>query len=72
MNTLKQFLGKFFAEREMEDAIQSAIKEANSAQVSGPRVTPFILKNVAEVSKGKALAASILLPLGCGYYGTFS
>lgn len=70
--SLKSFFLSFFPEEEIEKAIQSAIDEAKRAKVSGPRVTPFILKNLAEVSEGKALAASILLPLCCGYYRTFS
>ena len=39
----------------VEAAIQEALKEASDAGIEGREVTPFILKNVAEKTRGDSL-----------------
>ncbi|KAL2093600.1 hypothetical protein ACEWY4_010912 [Coilia grayii] len=46
---------------EIEDAIQRALAEANSKDIKGRDVTPFILQRVNELTKGKSLQANIAL-----------
>lgn len=45
----------------IEDAIQQALREADAKEVHGRDVTPFILKRVNELTKGKSLASNIEL-----------
>lgn len=45
----------------VENAIQSALKEADAAGVEGRDVTPFILKRVAEMTGGDSLRSNIAL-----------
>uniref|UniRef100_A0A1X7VBV0 Carbohydrate kinase PfkB domain-containing protein n=1 Tax=Amphimedon queenslandica TaxID=400682 RepID=A0A1X7VBV0_AMPQE len=45
----------------VEDAIQVALKEADTSNVTGKEVTPFILKRVNELTKGESLKANIAL-----------
>ncbi|XP_052452958.1 uncharacterized protein zgc:136858 isoform X2 [Carassius gibelio] len=47
--------------QQIEDAIQTAVKEASSQGVTGRDVTPFILQRVNELTKGKSLQANIAL-----------
>jgi len=45
----------------MKSYIDSALNEAEQSGVSGQKVTPFLLKKIVELSKGKALKANIEL-----------
>lgn len=45
----------------VENAIQSALKEADAAGIEGRDVTPFILKRVAEMTGGDSLRSNIAL-----------
>jgi pseudouridine-5'-phosphate glycosidase len=47
----------------MEGIIQEALSEANKKKISGKEVTPFLLKWIAEHSKGESLEANIRLIL---------
>lgn len=47
--------------QQIEDAIQTAVNEASSKEVTGRDVTPFILQRVSELTKGKSLQANIAL-----------
>lgn len=60
-------LQSFFAQGEIETAIQSALQEAayflctllmSQAQIVGKAITPFLLSKVAEKTAGQSLAAS--------------
>jgi pseudouridine-5'-phosphate glycosidase len=46
---------------EVEAAIQTALAEAESKQVQGNDVTPFLLKRIREITGGKSLEANIAL-----------
>ncbi len=46
---------------EIEALIDSALKEAGRKGISGKEVTPFLLKELAEKSGGKTLAANVAL-----------
>eukprot|EP00727_Mastigamoeba_balamuthi_P007979 m51a1_g3801 putative pseudouridine-5 -phosphate glycosidase-like (577) ;mRNA; f:211573-214100 len=46
---------------EVEAAIQQALAEVKSHKIVGREVTPFILKRVAELTKGESLASNIAL-----------
>jgi pseudouridine-5'-phosphate glycosidase len=43
----------------VEEAIQEALKEASDKGIEGRRVTPFILKNVAQKTGGDSLRRSV-------------
>jgi len=45
----------------VEAAIQSALEEAEKRGISGPATTPFVLKSVAETTKGDSLKSNIAL-----------
>lgn len=45
--------------KQMENAIQTALKEAKTAQVSGQAATPFLLKRVTELTGGASLQANL-------------
>ncbi|OWF38530.1 pseudouridine-metabolizing bifunctional protein C1861.05-like [Mizuhopecten yessoensis] len=45
----------------LEDAIQIAVAKASEAGISGKEVTPFILQQVNEITKGASLVANIAL-----------
>ncbi|XP_062403096.1 uncharacterized protein zgc:136858 [Sardina pilchardus] len=49
------------AGKEIEDAVQRAVAEANSRGITGRDVTPFILQRVNELTQGKSLQANIAL-----------
>ncbi len=44
-----------------EDAIQKALAEAEAAQISGKRVTPFLLRRIKELTAGDSLVTNIAL-----------
>ena len=44
-----------------EEAIQTALKEAEEQKIRGSAVTPFLLKRVNELSCGESLKANIAL-----------
>ncbi|XP_048590104.1 pseudouridine-metabolizing bifunctional protein C1861.05 [Nematostella vectensis] len=46
---------------EIEKAIQQALEEARSANITGKESTPFVLKRVNELTGGKSLEANIAL-----------
>lgn len=46
---------------QVEDAIQSALAEARERMIHGQAVTPFILKRVAELTKGESLKSNMCL-----------
>jgi pseudouridine-5'-phosphate glycosidase len=46
---------------EMEEIIVRALKIADRQRVSGKKVTPFLLKQIAEMTNGKSLATNIAL-----------
>ncbi|KAL3927375.1 MAG: hypothetical protein SGARI_005343 [Bacillariaceae sp.] len=45
----------------VESAIQEALQEADANNISGQAVTPFILKRVAETTKGDSLKSNMAL-----------
>lgn len=45
----------------VEAAIQSALEAAEEKGISGPATTPFVLKSVAETTKGDSLKSNIAL-----------
>jgi pseudouridine-5'-phosphate glycosidase len=45
-------------EAEFEETLRMAEAEAELAGITGPRVTPFLLKRIAELTDGKTLAAN--------------
>lgn len=45
--------------KEIEKAIQKALEEAKKQKVHGQAVTPFLLKQVSEITKGDSLAANL-------------
>ena len=45
-------------EAEFEEALRMAEAEAEFAGISGAKVTPFLLKRIAELTDGKTLAAN--------------
>lgn len=49
-----------FTEKIIEEAINSALKEADRKGIFGKEVTPFILAAVAKATSGASLNASIL------------
>ena len=50
-------------EEEINSYLHYALQEADSNQITGKRLTPFLLKTIAEKSKGKALKANVSLAL---------
>ncbi|MDO9578292.1 MAG: pseudouridine-5'-phosphate glycosidase [Candidatus Cloacimonadales bacterium] len=46
---------------EMDEYIQSALKKANKLNISGRDLTPFLLKEIVEITKGKSLETNIKL-----------
>jgi pseudouridine-5'-phosphate glycosidase len=46
---------------EMESAIQTALREAESASIHGAETTPFLLKRVSELTGGESLRANLAL-----------
>jgi pseudouridine-5'-phosphate glycosidase len=46
---------------EMEIYIEKALKKANKKNISGKEVTPFLLKYIADHTKGESLEANIVL-----------
>lgn len=51
------------AEDEIETHIQQALADARLKQISGKEITPFLLKHIAEHTKGESLDANIALVL---------
>ena len=47
--------------REVEDAIENALRDARSQGVKGREVTPFLLANLARATSGRSLTANRLL-----------
>nr|AUN35663.1 pseudouridine 5'-phosphate glycosidase [uncultured bacterium] len=47
----------------IEQHIQQALSEANKQQIKGKEITPFLLKHIAEHTKGESLEANIALVL---------
>jgi pseudouridine-5'-phosphate glycosidase len=47
--------------REIEDAIESALRDARSQGIKGREVTPFLLGNLARATSGRSLTANRLL-----------
>ncbi len=45
----------------MEQYIERGLQAASAAKISGKEVTPFILKYLAEYTKGESLQANIAL-----------
>ena len=46
---------------EIEPVIQLAVEKANSAQIQGSAITPYLLSEVAKATEGKSLQANIQL-----------
>ncbi len=46
---------------EMENHIQKALEEASFNNITGSRVTPFLLSKIAEITQGKSLSANLAL-----------
>jgi pseudouridylate synthase len=44
-------------------AIEAALKEADEKQITGKRVTPFLLGRIAEITQGKSIRANLALVL---------
>ncbi|XP_059916430.1 uncharacterized protein zgc:136858 [Gadus macrocephalus] len=47
--------------QQIDDAIQTAVAEASFEEIRGKDVTPFILRRVNELTKGKSLEANVAL-----------
>jgi len=47
--------------KEVEEAIQQALKETTEKNITGRDLTPYILKRVAQLTKGKSLSANLSL-----------
>ncbi|MFT3909635.1 MAG: pseudouridine-5'-phosphate glycosidase [Ferruginibacter sp.] len=47
----------------IEQHIQQALKDADKQQIKGKEITPFLLKHIAEHTKGESLEANIALVL---------
>lgn len=47
--------------QEIEDAIESALRDAHSRGIKGREVTPFLLGNLSRATSGRSLAANRLL-----------
>ncbi|KAI9485526.1 MAG: Indigoidine synthase A family protein [Benjaminiella poitrasii] len=47
--------------KSIQNAIDTAISEARSKRITGKEETPFLLKRIAELTKGESLAANIAL-----------
>jgi pseudouridylate synthase / pseudouridine kinase len=45
--------------KEMEVVIEEAVRECNNLGITGKDVTPFLLRRVVDVTKGRSLAANI-------------
>jgi pseudouridine-5'-phosphate glycosidase len=50
----------FISGVEIEEAISTAVKEAEDCGVRGEEVTPFILNRVISLTEGRSLESSIL------------
>lgn len=50
-----------FTEEDMDKVIQKALSEMKEQGIAGKDVTPFLLKAIADATKGKSLETSILL-----------
>lgn len=48
-------------EREMNEVIENALREARARGVVGKDITPFLLSRIVELTKGSSLQTSILL-----------
>jgi pseudouridine-5'-phosphate glycosidase len=48
---------------EMEPIIEKASKEAREKQIHGKELTPFLLQQISELTKGKSMAANLSLLL---------
>ncbi|MBI9043931.1 MAG: pseudouridine-5'-phosphate glycosidase [Anaerolineaceae bacterium] len=46
---------------EIEPIINEAVQEAKHQNIAGPKVTPFLLQKVSELSKGKSMHANLAL-----------
>ena len=51
------------SEDEIEKHIQQALNDAQLKQINGKELTPFLLKHIAEYTKGESLDANIALVL---------
>lgn len=47
----------------IQSAIEQALNEMNDLKISGKEATPFLLKRVAELTKGKSLKSSMIITL---------
>lgn len=47
-------------EKQMDEAIATALKKASIAHVRGKEVTPFLLQAIKEITHGRSLETSIL------------
>lgn len=47
--------------REIEDAIQEAIRQAHAQNIRGKDITPFLLRTVNELTRGSSLTSNIAL-----------
>lgn len=48
----------FFLEQDIQNAIEDALKKCKEKGISGKLVTPFILDQVREITKGRSLDSS--------------
>jgi pseudouridine-5'-phosphate glycosidase len=46
---------------EINEAIEKALKEANTENISGKEITPFLLSRIEQLTEGKSLDANIQL-----------
>ena len=47
--------------QQIENAVQQSIQESQEKGLTGADTTPFLLKRIQELTKGKSLAANIAL-----------
>jgi pseudouridylate synthase len=56
-------IGDAIPASEMEPIIEKASKEAKEKKIHGKELTPFLLKRISELTKGKSMAANLSLLL---------
>ncbi|MGM9873720.1 MAG: pseudouridine-5'-phosphate glycosidase [Bacilli bacterium] len=56
-------------EKIINEAIESALKEADKNNIKGKEITPFLLKTIVEITGGKSLESNIKLVLNNAFLG---
>lgn len=56
-------------QKEIDDAIEKALKEMDELHIKGKECTPYLLKKITEITHGESLASNIKLVLNNAYVG---